>query len=136
MWIAKNSVTGKEYGKKFKSIWDCQGFIDRNLKLLEYEMQRCFSLEQEFIFDIDNECEGGGLCELVNLHFDKFIKDMNNTDFANHIKIITQEAFKKGSTQTEIDNALEKYAKTYWHKNNIIRCYETTQKRWADGFDF
>ena len=30
-WIAKNSITGKTYGIKFDSIYDCQAFIDTKL---------------------------------------------------------------------------------------------------------
>lgn len=32
MWIAKNKDTGKEYPKKFKDIYDCQYYIDNELK--------------------------------------------------------------------------------------------------------
>lgn len=31
MWIAKNKDTGKEYPKKFKSIYDCQDYINTEL---------------------------------------------------------------------------------------------------------
>ena len=54
-WIAKNSITGKTYGKKFNDIYSCQAFIDTKLFLLEYEYRRCFSLEEKICFDIEHE---------------------------------------------------------------------------------
>ena len=32
LWIAKNKDNGKEYPKKFSSIYDCQNYIDNELR--------------------------------------------------------------------------------------------------------
>ena len=55
MWIAKNSITGKVYGKKYQSIYDCQDFINKRLSILEYEFQRAFSLEKQIEEDIKDK---------------------------------------------------------------------------------
>lgn len=82
MWVARCKVINgtfidKDLSPKFKSIYDCQKYIDDNLKILEYLLKQV----QQFV-DID---------------IDK--------------KIV----FRFGS---------------------YIRCYNLSQNRFADGFDF
>lgn len=47
MWIAKNDYTGKTYGKKFSSIYDCDSYIENELKDVEKLTLQLFILENE-----------------------------------------------------------------------------------------
>lgn len=136
MWIAKNSVTGKEYGKKFDSIYDCQAFIDKHLKLLEYEMQRAFSMEETILRDIEISQKAKNLSEELCLRFQLCFSCFEDSYQNEQMRLIVQDCFKKHSNQRELDRKLTDLAKTNWQKNNIIRCYYVEQKRFADGFDF
>lgn len=76
MWIAKNKDTGKEYPKRFYDIYDCQNYIDNELK--------------------------------------------HDLDEANMLYR---------------DNLLKQGKLPIFFCNRIL-CWNTTQKRFADGFDF
>lgn len=137
-WIAKNSITGTTYGKAFDSIWDCQAFIDNSLKLLEYEFQRSMALEHEFLSEIElcNKTKEKGPIEMIGMRIQFAIQDFTKQVITEKTKMEFEKCFADKKTQREIDNKLMKYVKTNWLKNNIIRCYNVSQKRWADGFDF
>lgn len=75
MWIAKNRITGEEYGKPNEDIMEIYEYIAKDLKLLN----KLLKLAEEEKRDIFNTTYNGA---------------------------------------------------------NIIQCYNKTQKRWADGFDF
>lgn len=96
MWIAKNSITGKTYGNKFKSIYDCQSFIDIITDAL-HSFESCDSM----------------------------------TEFREVVKMSLQ-----GVKQSKIDNYINNCALSKWSKNNIIRCWNVEQNRFATGFDF
>lgn len=130
MWIAKNSITGKEYGKKFKDIYDCQKFIDTDLVVLEYEMQKTFALENEILHRIENKDKS--FFSILQNAINGFANDSGLKD---DIKTIVEFSIQ-GKSQQELDQELHRLACSRWQRNNIIRCYETSQKRFADGFDF
>lgn len=128
MWIAKNSITGKFYGEKYESIYDCQSFIDKKLFLLEYEMQRCFSLEKDVVANLKKR----SIFEIMQDAFRDFENDSGIKDDIHAICEMTLS----GRSQKEIDIEIHRLAMCRWQKNNIIRCYNTEQQRFADGFDF
>lgn len=130
MWIAKNSITGTTYGSKFDSIYDCQDFINTKLCVLEYEMQKCFALEFKIQKELNSKAKS--FIDLIQESFQYFIKE---SGIEEKTSIIADALFKK-QTQKEIDKRLQDYANSIWQKNNIIRCYNVSQKRFADGFDF
>lgn len=130
MWIAKNSITGQTYGKKFDSVYDCQAFIDKELVVLEYEMRRCFSLERDVLDKIKNK--GKSFFDIIKDGIEEFC---NNSELQDDVRLICEMSLK-GKKQKEIDKALFDLSMTRWQKNNIIRCYNTSQNRFADGFDF
>lgn len=130
MWIAKNSITGQTYGKKFDSVYDRQSFIDKELVVLEYEMRRCFSLERDVLDKIKNECKS--LFDILKDAFDEFSKE---SGLQQDVRLICEMSLK-GKKQEEIDKALFDLSMSRWQKNNIIRCYNTSQNRFANGFDF
>lgn len=128
MWIAKNSVTGKEYGKKFDSVYDCQKFIDEKLIVLEYEMQKCFALEKETLERLENK----SFMQIIQDALNSFAKESGLQD---EMKTIIEFSLQ-GKSQKALDEELHRLVCARWQKNNVIRCYEVNQKRWADGFDF
>lgn len=119
MWVAKNSKTGKNYGEKFDSIYDCQNFIDSKLRILEYLYQRIVVIERKILEDKNYEIwakekrKGLGVGEeimlMLQFTFTEFSKDILN------MKDLAQDTYTD---------------------NNIIRCWNTEQKRFATGFDF
>lgn len=115
MWIAKNSITGKTYGKAFKSIYDCQEYIDKDLLFLQYEWKSLSKMES--LYD-DEECflkwKSKNFKETGNFVIDTFQSRM-------------QYLIEYLSSMKSFDGS---------HGQNVIRCYETSQKRYADGFDF
>lgn len=138
MWIAKNSITGTFYGKKFNNIMDCQHFIDTELLILEYEMQRCFSLEKEIISKIEfnSKHKDEGLFQRIMSQIKEGIDEFaEESGLIESAKVVAEFSFK-GKTQKEIDTELHKLACARWQRNNIIRCWHVVQKRFADGFDF
>lgn len=130
MWIAKNSITGKEYGKKYKDVYDCQKFIDTDLIVLEYEMEKVFALENDVLRRINNE--GKSFFSIIQSAIDSFANDSGIKDDVHAIV----EFSLQGKSQKELDQELHRLACARWQKNNVIRCYNVSQKRWADGFDF
>lgn len=87
MWVAKISDNlGKlfdyELSPRFESIYECQKFIDENLKDIETSLSYAF----------------------IKILFRKYEKG-----------ILSPSLFISG---------------------RFIRCYNITQKRWCDGFDF
>lgn len=137
MWIAKNSLTGKTYGEPFESIYDCQSFIDGHLKLLEYEFQRAFSMEERFLEDI--ECiqkSTGYVAADMMLRFQIGIQHFAKMFDDREFKLEIEKCFLNKKKQREIDDKLISLAKTNWLHNNIIRCWYVEQERFADGFDF
>lgn len=137
MWIAKNSLTGKTYGEPFESIYDCQGFIDVHLKLLEYEFQRAFAMEERILEDI--ECiqkSTGNVATDMMLRFQIGIQNFAKMFDDDSFKLEVEKCFSKKKKQRELDDKLISLAKTEWLHNNIIRCWYVEQKRFADGFDF
>ena len=130
MWIAKNSVTGTCYGKKYKSVYDCQSFINKELCILEYEMQRCFSLEKEIIKDINEEDKS--FFDIIKDAIDSFGEE---SGLKEDLSVIVEFSLQ-GKSQQEIDRRLFELSCSRWQKNNIIRCFNVEDKRFADGFDF
>lgn len=130
MWIAKNSITGKEYGKKYSSVYDCQKFIDTDLIVLEYEMQKVFALEDDILRRIKNENKS--FLAIIQSAIDSFAID---TGFKDDIKTICEFTLQ-GKSQQDLDRELHNLACARWQRNNIIRCYNVSQNRYADGFDF
>lgn len=130
MWIAKNSITGTCYGKKYNSVYDCQAFIDKELCVLEYEMQRCFSLEEDVILHLKNENKS--FFDIINDALKSFGED---SGLKEDLSVIVDFSLQ-GKSQKEIDIKLHELACSRWQKNNIIRCYNLSQNRFADGFDF
>lgn len=129
MWVAKNSITGTIYGtKKFSSAMKCQRFIDKKLSLLEYEMQRCFALERETIEDLNDK----SFFETIQDVLKSFEEE---TGIQDDIKAVVEFSIS-GKSQQELDAELHRLACCRWQRNNIIRCYDTKQERFADGFDF
>lgn len=142
-WIAKNSITGITYGKKYRDIYSCQTFIDTKLHLLEYEFRRAFGLEQEVLRDIKRKPTENGVglvFQLINESLEDFKKESGLQDrFDIIVDILCDEKNKnksKKEIQKLIDERLENYANSRWQKNNIIRCWNVQQERFADGFDF
>lgn len=111
-WIAKNDITGKTYGKTFKSIYDCQKYIDTELLKLQFLYSMIVGLE----YDIKTEDD-----------FKKWYqKEYNNNDniaieFSARIQFAIKDLF----------NGLPRNP-----RNNVIRCFNVQQNRFADGFDF
>lgn len=137
MWVAKNSLTGTIYGKPFDCIYDCQQFIDGHLKLLEYEFQRCFSLENALLDDIEriNKSTGsvlGDICLCFQFGIQNFSKRFEDESF----KLEVEKCFVNKKQQRELDDKLISLAKTRWLSNNVIRCWYVEQERFATGFDF
>lgn len=130
MWIAKNSITGKTYGKKFKSIYDCQDFINKRLSILEYEFQRVFSLEQQIEEDIKDKHLS--FFDIIQKNLDEFKQETGIEEDLNAIVRFTLE----GRKQKDLDEELHRLSCTRWQKNNVIRCWNVSQNRFADGFDF
>lgn len=129
MWVAKNSITGTIYGsKEFSSAMECQCFIDKKLSLLEYEMQRCFSLEREVIGNLKEK----SFFEIIQDAIKSFEEE---TGIEDDIKAVVEFSIC-GKSQQELDVELSRLSRCRWQRNNIIRCYETEQERFADGFDF
>lgn len=126
MWIAKNSKTNETYGKKYKSIYDCQKFIDTELYILEYLYRRCECITKS----IKNQKK-----------FDDYMKKK----YPNGYDIITQmvesltwciKPLQKNFKKILQGKEIKKIAQIEYHSNNIIRCYNVEQHRYADGFDF
>lgn len=115
MWIAKNSITGKTYGKAFKSIYDCQDYIDKELLFLQYEWKSLINMESQF--DDDQ-----AFLKWKSKHFKETGNFVWDT-FQSRIQYLVENMFAVKS----FDGA---------HGQNVIRCYETSQRRYADGFDF
>lgn len=137
MWIAKNSLTGKTYGEPFESIYDCQSFIDGHLKLLEYEFQRAFALEDKFLRDIEYlQKRSGDVCSDIALIFQLGVQSFSKMFEDEDFKLEIEKCFVNKKKQREIDYQLIGLAKTNWLSNNIIRCWYVEQERFADGFDF
>lgn len=139
MWIAKNSITGVTYGKAFSSIYDCQSFIDNSLGLLEYEFRRVFALEQEFIdeYELFKKTKNKDIISCIGLRIQTAIKAFSDSISDDGlIKLEIEKCFANKKTQREYDIKIDKYVRVHWLKNNIIRCWHTEQKRFADGFDF
>lgn len=138
MWIAKNSVTGRTYGKPFKSIYECTSFIDNKLKLLEYEFQRAFALEEKFLEDIEVCLKSkGDIFGDMQLRFQLGFDNLFNNSFdVDLMKLEIQKAFADKKTSRKIDKQIDIYVRTNWCKNNIIRCWNIEQNRFATGFDF
>ena len=112
-WIAKNDITGKEYGRKYQSIYDCQKYIDTELIKLQFLYSLIVGLEN----DIEKESK-----------FDKWFKE-NYKDNTDNIEVEIMARFQyafKGILEGLPPNP----------RNNVIRAYNTTQKRFADGFDY
>lgn len=126
MWIAKNSKTNETYGKKYNSIYDCQSYIDRELYILEYLYRRCEVITKS----IKNQ--------------DDFKKYMNKK-YPNGYSVIQQmceclnfamEPFQKQIKKILLGKEIKKIAEDEYRSNNIIRCYNLGQHRYADSFDF
>lgn len=122
MWIAKNSLTGYEYTKKFVSIYDCQSYIDKELIIVEYLCQRIKVLEDyvddDAKFDIwykDRYGDSGNVAISIFARIEYALKD-----FINDLN-----SDSKPSVLT--DN---------YTSNKIIRCWYVEQQRFATGFDF
>ena len=133
-WVAKNSITGKEYGKTYDSIYDCQAFIDRELQILEYELQKTFSLEKEIIENLKIKEKKLGIQGIIMESINQALEDLKESkemkQLEDSIKICMLEKEEK------IHEEIRNLTKIYWSKNNIIRCYEKNQKRYAEGMDF
>lgn len=133
-WVAKNSITGKEYGKTYDSIYDCQAFIDRELQILEYELQKTFSLEKEIIKNLKIKEKKLGIQGIIMESINQALEDLKESkemkQLEDSIKICMLEKEEK------IHEEIRNLTKIYWSKNNIIRCYEKNQKRYAEGMDF
>lgn len=128
MWCAKNSITGKVYGGNFESVYDCQAFIDEKLFLLEYEFSRCFSLEKNLCDNLENR----SLVYIINDCLREFTV---SSDIEKTMSVIVDFTMK-GKKQIELDAELHRLACSRFQCNNIIRCYNVEQCRFADGFDF
>lgn len=114
MWIAKNSITGRTYGKKYSSIYDCQQYIDSELSILQYEYMRICAIEE----GLDDERD---FQQWLNQH------EEYNSSSVNSVVLMIQ---------ARIAYAVSKFPFLTAHRNNVIRCYNVQQKRFADGFDF
>lgn len=136
-WVAKNSITGTIYGKKmYRSAMECQVFIDKELIVLEYEMQRTFALEQYVLDRLSLKDSGKSIIECLVETFQKGLNEVaEQTGLRDGIKSCI-EFTMQGKSQRELDEELHRIACVHWQRNNIIRCYETEQERFADGFDF
>lgn len=105
MWIAKNKDTGQTYGHKFNSIYDCQDFIDKELKDEQKEAFENFINSKSKKYTIDD----------LPKKYKKY-----SLDYQQHI--------------VNILNILERFR--FSMCCNRILCWNTTQKRFCDGFDF
>ena len=127
MWIAKNSITGKTYGKKFNSIYDCQTFINTKLGVLQYEFKKVFALERE----IENSLKERDIFQIMS----DALKEFENCDAMQDLRKGFEMSLQ-GKKQQEIDDEINRLALVRWSSNNVIRCWYVEQKRFADGFDF
>lgn len=127
MWIAKNSITGKTYGEKFSSIYDCQAFIDTKLIVLQYEFKKVFALENY----IEDSLKERDVFQIIG----DALKEFENADCMKDFRKAFEMSLQ-GKKQQEIDDELNRLALVRWSSNNIIRCWYVEQKRFADGFDF
>lgn len=125
MWIAKNSITGTTYGDKFDSIYECQDFIDKNLIIIEYLSQRLKIIEHDFLseekFDRYMKSKypnGYSILEMINERINYALQPI-------------LEDMKKSLDSDILRVATDKYT-----SNHVIRCWNTSQKRFATGFDF
>lgn len=133
-WIAKNSVSGTVYGVPFDSVYDCQSFIDKELLILEYEFQRVYSLEKDIISHLDNKSKSRGLCFDIFSMLQQSLLDLST---CKHTKIL-KESIKACflSNEDSLHDKIISISKQHWCSNNVIRCYNLQQNRFADGFDF
>ena len=111
-WIAKNDITGKTYGKEFADIYECQKFIDTDLVILQYEWRRIAYLEEE---------------EFDEREYQKFYKKNYGKNENQGLGLDILARIEFGITQLGNDNK---------RSQNVIRCYNTEQKRYARGFDY
>lgn len=125
MWVAKNSYTGKVYSPKFNSIYDCQMYIYQNLQELEWEYRKIILLEK--YAENEKETFNKSFIEKLAYPIKKFIKEC--TDEFHHAQLNLKEVEKNSKKMQE-------KSKMIYTSNNIIRCYEINQQRFANGFDF
>lgn len=114
-WIAKNSITGKEYGKKFDSIFDCQNFIDTDLKFLQYEWKQIKHMEESYQDEVD-------YLKWYKKHYGK-----ENTNFCTEFYARIQYAVTCVCQNKSFESV---------YGQNVIRCYYVEQHRFAEGMDF
>ena len=112
MWIAKNSLNGKTYGRSYSSIYDCQRFIDTDLQILEYHYRSIEKIENHLIDETK---------------FFKWFAENYPNSHGNVGVMITARIQYALNDFMDISDV---------RSNNVIRCWYIEQKRFACGMDF
>ena len=115
MWVAKNDITGQTYGKSFKSIYDCQKFIDTKLMKIQLFWGMAVGADNEYLKEED---------------YDKWFEEKFGKE-SDNLPLLKISCWFEYMVHTTLANGLPKNP-----RNNVIRCWNTSQKRYATGFDF